>query len=291
MFNIKNSYKAHTLSEALSLLISIPEAMVVCGGTDVLPQIRATQPENLSLIYIGELEELKGIEVRDDRLIVGAGETFNDISRSQIIREYANALVISSSLVGGHEIRNVATLGGNLCNGVVSADSIAPLLVLDAILDVVGPNYVREISIHDFYLAPGKTALLHGEILRSVQLPSITADTSSIYIKHGRRKAMEISTLGCATAVKVSPDKRRLISANIALTLSGPIPLRCWKTEECLVDAELTTSLINSIGLLVKNEISPRDSWRASKDYRLRVAMELSRRAISEAICLAGGQI
>lgn len=291
MFSIRDSIKAQSLSEALSLMQSMPNAVVVSGGTDVIPKIRAEQPEGLCLILIAGLQELKGIDVLDDMLVIGAGETFTNISQSQIVREYANAMSVAASLVGGHEIRNVATIGGNLCNGAVSAESAAPLLALDATLNIVGEGYEKTISIHDFYLAPGKTALVKGEILRSVQIPIREENTESTYIKFGRRRAMEISTLGCATAVTISFDRRQLTSVSIALTLAGPIPLRCRKAEDHLKGSEITASMIHSLGQVVKEEIAPRDSWRASKKYRIRLAMELSRRAVTEAIFLAGGRV
>lgn len=291
MYKIRDTVEPHSLSQAISLLRASPDAVVVCGGTDILPKIRANMLAGVLLVRISGLDELKGINIRDDMLIIGAGETFSNISQSQTVSAHANALSIAASLVGGHEIRNVATIGGNLCNGAVSAESAAPLIALDALLQIVGDNYEKTISIHDFYLSPGKTALVRGEILKSICIPLSLDNSGSVYMKFGRRKAMEISTLGCAAAVTLSLDKRKLSSVHIALTLAGPIPLRCRKTEKILKGSDVTLSTIRSIGTLVKDEVAPRNSWRASKEFRTRVAKELSMRAVSAAVLLAGGEI
>lgn len=292
MFDIKDSIKIQSIQQAIDYLNSNEDAWVVCGGTDLLIKIRLRKLSHITLLDISEIDELKGITRNEGELIIGAAETFNEIASNPFVMAYANALSLSSSLVGGHEIRNVATIGGNLCNGAVSAESAAPLLAHDATLLVVGDGYVRKLSIHDFYISPGKTALKRGEILKEIRIPiNQAANCGSTYIKFGQRKAMEIPTLGCAAEVSLSVDLGELSNLRLSFTLAGPVPMRCFEVEKELNGSLLTAKTFKTISDIVEHEITPRDSWRVSREYRIQLAKELAIRATKQAVHLAGGHL
>lgn len=292
MYDIAGIFEVNTVDETVKILQEKPTTKIVCGGTDLLLKIRARQLLDVWLLRVAHLQELKGIYISDSNLVIGSAEVFNSIASNQLVASHAQALASSSSLVGGHEIRNVASIGGNLCNGAVSAESAAPLLALDAQLRIAGSGYERILSIHDFYVAPGQTALKEGELLTSIILP-LNEDprSASSYVKFGQRRAMEIPTLGCAVSVRLSENLRYIEKIRLALTLAGPIPLRCRDTETRMEGLPLTSKTIESIGSMIQDEIAPRDSWRASKDFRIRLAVEITRRVTLDAISRAGGII
>ncbi|MEG1810328.1 MAG: xanthine dehydrogenase FAD-binding subunit XdhB [Clostridia bacterium] len=293
MFDIVGFYQAKSAADAVRAMHEDPTAAIICGGTDLLIKLRARKVTGCKLVSILRLNELREIKLcADGQIRIGAAACFRDISENEIIRAHIPALAEACELVGGPEIRNMASIGGNVCNGAVSADSAAMLKVLDAELVVEGISGERLVSIHDFYIGPGKTVLRHDDVLTAIVIKSESySGLGARYLKFGKRNAMEIATLGCAVGVKLDSEKLCVAQMRIAFTVAAPTPVRCNVLENKATGMRVDDALIAMIGKEAPRELSPRDSWRASKEFRLHIAAELAMRAAVEAIKRAGGNV
>ncbi len=293
MFDVKSVYIASSVDEAIEALASHPDAMPICGGTDVLVQNRSGRHTGIPLVSLSAISELKGISIDDDCIIhIGACTCFTDISSNAIIKQYIPMLGYAADQVGSPQIRNVGTIGGNVCNGVTSADSAPSLMALNATLVLRGKNGERRTRLRDFYIGAGKTTRAHDEILCELLISEDAyKNVGGCYIKYGKRNAMEISTLGCAVTVRLSEDKLRFDRVNIAYGVAAPTPIRCGNAESAIINLSVNADSIHKAATLALNELSPRTSWRASKEFRLHLAHELCERAMTEATIRAGGTV
>lgn len=294
MYDIKTVLKATSIQDALKLLADNKDATIINGGTDVLIRMKERKLKDATLISIQGLDELYGVTVSSDGSIyIGPGTNFTDLEENSIIKEYIPALGYACSQVGSPQIRNIATIGGNICNGAVSADSVPTLLALDAILEITSLDGVRQIPIRQFHTGPGKTVLdKQRELLTMIIIPKESYEKhGASYIKFGQRNAMEISTLGCAVNLRLDDDKKTIKDYRIAFGVAASTPIRCPKLEEKVKGMEIGEELFKTIRREVLNEVNPRDSWRASKELRIQLVKELSRRATKQAIINAGGAV
>lgn len=293
MYDIKSYYAAKSVQDAIRALSLDQTAELVSGGTDVLIRLREGKHPDCSLISIHRLPELNGIRMSDDGcIVIGSGTCFTDLERSEVVQKYLPALAKAAGVVGGPQIRGVGTIGGNICNGAVSADTAPILLALDAILEFEGVQGRRSVPIREFYTGPGKTVRAHDEILTCIRIsPESYQGFGSEYIKFGKRKAMEIATLGCAANLRLNKSKDRIKELRLAFGVAAPTPIRCPQTEAAAEGKPLTEAILNNLGQIVLGEVRPRDSWRASKVFRLQLIRELTGRTIAGAITYAGGEL
>lgn len=293
MYDIRESYIAHSVDEALEMLSVHSDALLVAGGTDVLIKVRERKLKQAVLVSILGIPELKTITLDTDGTIrIGSGCNFTQITDDPIILEKIPMLAAACRQVGSPQIRNVATIGGNICNGAVSADSVSPLMALDAELVLASKNGEHIVPIRTFHTGPGKTIRDRAEVLTEIRIPRQSYDGhGGCYIKFGQRKAMEIATLGCAVNVSLEDDARHLRSAAIAYSVAAPTPARCPKTEALLTGMEIGPELWKTARANVLTELQPRDSWRASLELREQLIKELVVRALKEAVRRAGGEV
>lgn len=287
MFNIETYNKAQSVSEAVTLLAENPRARVLAGGTDVLIRLREGDDRYSQLIDIHDLAELQQIQqLAGGEICIGAGVTFSQLMDNRLIQERLPLVAQAAGTVGGPQVRNVATIGGNLCNGAISADSAAALYVLDAVLEIEGVSGVRDLPIGEFYLGPGQVALEHSDVLRAIRIPAASyRDYGTHYYKYAMRNAMDIATIGCAAACKVKAGC--FDTLKIAFTVAAPKPMRARSAEQFAVGQAVTPALINELAGLVLQDLNPRDSWRASKEFRLHIIKTLARRVIMAAAGVA----
>ncbi len=291
MFNIETHIKAGSVQEAISLLMENPNARLIAGGTDVLIKLREGKPAFRHLVDIHGLAELNGIEkLPDNTLVIGSGTTFTQAIESDLIQTHIPILTDAAGSVGGPQIRNVATIGGNICNGVTSADSASPLFSLNALLSLQGPDGTRHLPIADFYKGPGRVDLGPGEILTAIRIrPEDYEQAFGYYYKYAMRNAMDIATIGCAVCLKTSGGT--LTDYRLAFGVAGPVPIRCREAEKAVKGHPLTPALLEKIAATVVRDVNPRTSWRASKEFRLNIITELSKRATKEALMRAGEEL
>ncbi len=288
MFDIDSYHKANTVVEAIELLLRNPKAIPIAGGTDVLVRLHQRHPDYRHLVDIHDVAELKEIVLTPDgTIIVGSGATFTSVAESRIITDNIPVLSEGASSVGGPQVRNIATVGGNICNGVPSADSAAPLLVLNAVAVLKGPRGERRLPLPEFYQGPGRVDRKPAEIMTSLQIsPDDYCGWSAKYYKYAMRDAMDIATIGCAAACKLEGD--RVADLRLAFTVAGPTPLRCRKTEEKARGALADQSLLQLIRESVLDDLRPRESWRAPKAFREHIIKTLAERILQKALNQCG---
>lgn len=293
MYDITSIYQARSVDDAISALKNDPEALVIAGGTDVLIKIREGKDAGCRLVSIHELrEELEGVALAPNGDVeIGPLTTFRGCTFSDVIRATVPVLGEAADMAGGPQLRAAGTLGGNLCNGITSADTASTQMAFGAVLRVRGPEGEREISINDWYRGVGKVSLAHDELLVKIVIPkSHYEGWSGHYIKYAMRSAMDIATLGVSCLVKLSADKTVVEDLRLAFGVAGPVPFRCLETEKAMTGLPIEEA-VKQIGASALKEIHPRDSWRASKAFRIQLARELSGRALAEAARKGGAQI
>jgi xanthine dehydrogenase FAD-binding subunit len=205
MYDIEELYEAESPAHAVQLLQQYPEAKIIAGGSDVLIKIREGKLSGCTLISIQKIDELRGISLDPNGAIrIGPLTSFSHVAADPLIQRHIPVLAEAAETVGGPQLRNIATIGGNICNGVTSADSASTLLAFDAVLEYLGPNGVRLVPIAEHYVGAGKTALTHDEILQALVIPKASYENCfGQYIKYAMRNALDIATLGCSANVKL----------------------------------------------------------------------------------------
>ncbi|MEF9894603.1 MAG: xanthine dehydrogenase FAD-binding subunit XdhB [Clostridia bacterium] len=293
MYDIDKIYEANSVREAIALLTEHPEAKVIAGGSDVLIKIREGKMAGCTLVSIYGLDELRGVTMLEDGTVrIGALTSFSDVAKDPIIQRTVPVLADAVSQVGGPQIRNIGTIGGNVSNGVTSADSASTLFAFNAHLEIEGPDGVRVTPIGEHYVSAGKVNLRQGDILRAILIRKADYEGHfGHYIKYSMRKAMDIATLGCAVVVQLDEEKQTLSDVRLAFGVAGPIPMRCPGAERAAIGKRLCEETLDAFAENALAEVTPRTSWRASKEFRLQLTHELSRRALAKAIALAGGVI
>jgi xanthine dehydrogenase FAD-binding subunit len=291
MFDITKYLKADTVKDAVRLLSENPEAKLIAGGTDVLIKLREGHSEYSSLVDIHHVEEIRKCSLLADGTVsIGAGMCFTSVMEHLVVCEKVPVVALAAGTVGGPQVRNVATIGGNLCNGAVSADSLAALCVLDAMLVIEGTDGVWEIPVTEFYEAPGKVVLRHAEVLRCINIKKENYEGfGTHYYKYAMRNSMDIATIGCAAAVKLDGDK--IDTLKLAFTVAAPKPTRAKTAENYAKGKPLTAETIDKIAETVMEDLAPRDSWRASKEFRTHIIKTLAGRVTLQAVANAGGSI
>jgi CO/xanthine dehydrogenase FAD-binding subunit len=243
-----------------------PRATLIAGGTDVMINIRNKELAPEVLISLRGLEDLRFIR-KTNGYHIGALTTHTMLEQSDMIRAELSALHDAASQVGSVQIRNVATVGGNICNAAPSADTAGPLLALDATVVLEGPQGRREVPMADFFTGPSKTVRKGNEVLVEFHIPEKPGHFGSAYWKHSRRKAMDLPLLGIAVALTLS-ESEEISNAKIGLTVAAPVPMRAYKAEEFLKGKRLGDEVLAEAGRIACSEASPRDSLRGKAWYR-----------------------
>ena len=291
MYDIKALYEAESVTHAVQLLLEHPEAQIIAGGSDVLVQMREGKRAGKELVSIYGLDEIRGVSLEEDGIIrIGSLTSFSHITKDPIIQAHINVLGQAVDQVGGPQIRNIGTIGGNTCNGVTSADSASTLFAWDAIIEITGPEGVRRTPIQNFYIKAGQVDLRPGELQTGILIPKASYEGyEGHYIKYAMRNAMDIATTGCSVNVVLSGAKKTIQRARIGYGVAGPIPMRAPTAEAAAQGKPLTAEAVDAFAAAVLEDIHPRDSWRAGKAFRQHIAVEMARRCLVESIKLAGG--
>lgn len=294
MYDIRKFYQANDVEDAIRALTRDPEAVVISGGSDVLIKIREGKLAGCSLISIHGLSELEGVyrDESDGAIVIGPATSFSHVTNDEIIQKYMPMLGEAVDQVGGPQIRNIGTIGGNVCNGVTSADSASTLFTFNAVLELTGPNGKRQVPIAEFYAGPGRTVRAHDELLTAIRIAKRDYEGfTGHYIKYAQRNAMDIATLGCAANVRLNASRDTIEEFRLAFGVAAPTPVRCPKAEAAATGQKITPEVFEAVGEAAVTEVSPRTSWRASREFRLQLVRELSKRALRQAIINGGGAV
>ncbi len=277
-------HEPESLKDAFALLEGHGEtAKLLAGGTDLIIEIKQETKTPDHLISLRCIPELQDIDYSNGELCIGAMVTHRMIEQSKLIREKFSLLADAVDNLGSVQVRNVATIGGNICNGAPSADTAAPVVALGAKLVLDGPAGELQVNVEEFFQGPGKTALAAGEILRAIRIPTLPQGAGSCYIKHSRRKAMDLPLLGIAVII-VPDDNMVCQEARIALSLAGPIPFRAKKAEAFVTGKPLSREIWEQAAQIAVSESNPRTSFRTTADYRKKMICALIPRAAETAL-------
>ncbi|MDP2728338.1 MAG: xanthine dehydrogenase family protein subunit M [Dehalococcoidia bacterium] len=283
--------EAGTVKEAVSLLDRYgSEAQAIAGGTDLVVQMRYREMAPKYLVNLKVIPGLDYIVEDNGGLRLGALTTIRSIETSPIIRERFSILAQAAHLLGSVQVRNLATIGGNLCHAAPSAETAAPLLALGAKAKIVGPAGERTVPLEEFFLGPGQTVLKGAEILTELQIPSPAPRSAGVYLKHSIRKAMDIAFIGTGAVVELAKEDGVCQDIRIALGAVAPTPMRARRAEALLRGKKLEETLLREAGELASQECSPISDIRCSAEHRREIVKVFVRRATQQAAELARGR-
>lgn len=285
-------FKPTTLDEAVALLDLYGEkAALIAGGTDVIVMTKQKTMSPDVLISLHKIPGLDQIQY-DGTLRIGGMVTHRTIEKSELIRKEFSALADAVDVLGSIQIRNIATIGGNICTAAPSADTVAPLLVLDAQLKLKSTKSERMVPIDQFFIGPGETVLSDDEILTEIEIPKPLPNTGSAYWKHQRRLALDLPILGVAILISLNKatvtcsdllctttpistvlhslegDELICKEIRIALGVAAPTPMRAIKAEKLLRGQKISDELLDEVAETAAKEAQPRDSIRGEAWYR-----------------------
>jgi aerobic carbon-monoxide dehydrogenase medium subunit len=283
-------FEPKSLEEALSLLAKHgAEAKVIAGGTDVMVDIKYKE-EPGCLINIKKIPGLTKIQENGGSLRIGALTTIRELETSTILRDKLPVLWESSHQFASLQIRNTATIGGNICRASPSGETLAPLLVLEATGKCVFSDGEKTQPFTSFFQGPGKSVLGATGLLTEIDVPYPAPGSKSVYLKHAVRGAMDIAMVGVAVMITPDGSKNNIQDVRIGLGAVAPTPVRATKTEALLRGKALSPELLKEAGALTASEASPIDDQRSSAENRRWIVEALTRRGLAQTWKAASGK-
>jgi carbon-monoxide dehydrogenase medium subunit len=278
---------AASLDEAVATLARLGVGTkVLAGGTDLLPQIKEHVVEPPAVLALGPIPELEVLEsTPDGGLRIGAMVRMRTIERSTLVLGRYEAVAEGAKLVGSVQIRNLATLGGNICNAAPSADVVPALVAFGGDVVAVGPGGRRTLPLEGFFLGPRRTVLESGELLVEVRLSAPPPHTGSAYLRHTPRMEMDIAVAGSAAVVRL--EEGRIADARICLASVAPTPVRAPSAEAVLRGAAPADEVIRRAAAAAAGDCRPISDVRGSEDYRRHLVAVLTERALRSALARA----
>lgn len=272
-----------SLDEAIELLEKYgKEAKILAGGTDLIPHMKQGRVELKHLINIKRMHDLACIKETKDGIWIGALTRLRTLERSPLIKKKLPILVEAAKTIGSVQIRNLGTVGGNICNASPSADIATPLIALDAIVHVYGKKGQKDYSIEEFFHGRGEVKLAIGELLTGITVPKLPENAGSAFEKVGWT-TFDIATVNVAAVVTLKENKIEYI--RIGLGACSPAPTRVIAAEEALTGTEPTEENLLDATMFIAACVEPRERWRrAPPEYRRRSSQALAVDAISRAV-------
>ena len=275
--------KPQLLTEALNYLEQNADTRILAGGTDLMIILRHNAETPKHILDIKSIPETNRLEYKvNEGLFIGASVTVNQIAELELIFEKYPALVQAANLLASYQLRNRATLVGNICNASPGADLAGPLMVYDAKVHIASCEGTRIVDINSFFTGVKKTVLKTNEIVIGVSLPPVLEGDTSIFLKQARIKGHDLGIVG-VTARMTSDKKVKLAMTAVAVT-----PIRINKIEETLSLQPLTSELANMAEKEIRNIIKPISDVRSSAEYRLHVSGVLVKRALLHLLSMGG---
>ena len=276
-------FEPTTLAEA-SQLFAQEHAQLLAGGTDLIIGMKALTETPQSVISLQKISGLAGVTTgADNSITIGAMTKAREVELSADIQKHHTALAEGAAEIGSIQIRNLATIGGNIAHASPAADTVAGLLVADAQVDIASADGERSVPIDELFTGPGQTVLTPGEIIARFRLSSPTS--GSHYIKHKIREVMDLAFIGVAAAVNL--DNGIVTDVRIGLAAVAPTPIRATEAENLLRGNELTAELLEQAGEAAAAASSPISDLRCSAEHRREMVDVLTRRALQEAVARA----
>jgi len=283
-------FEPKTVSDALSVLAKHgAEAKVIAGGTDVMVDIKYKE-EPGCLVNIKKLPGMTAIRENGGSLRIGALVTIHELELSPLVREKLPALWEAAHQFASLQIRNTATIGGNVCRASPSGETLAPLLVFEAKGKCAFGDGEKTEPFTSFFHGPGKSSLGTKGLLTEIEVPYPPAGSKSVYLKHAVRGPMDIAMVGVAVLITPDAGKNNIQDARIGLGAVAPTPLRATKTEALLRGKPLTAALLTEAAACAASESSPISDQRSSAEYRGWIVEALTRRGLEQTWKAATGK-
>jgi len=285
-------YVAPKSAEEVTALLASKngDARILAGGTDLIVQLREGRRSAKLVIDVKNIPELTQVTFDSNNgLRIGAAISCSQICSDANVSSHYPGLVDGIHLIGGVQIQSRASVGGNLCNASPAADSIPALIVHKAVCNIVGPNGSRTIPVESFCVAPGKNALDSGEFLSSIDVPAPKANSGSHYLRFIPRNEMDIAVVGAGVHVLLSDDKKKFVSARIALGAVAPTPLLASAAGTFLSGKEVTRENVKEAARMAQEIAKPITDLRGTAEHRKHLVAVLVERALDKAIERAGG--
>ena len=259
-----------------------PGGKLLAGGTDLLLQLKAHQVRPAYVVDLSRIPELSRLDYSPgEELWIGSMVRLRTIQQSALVQNWSPMIVDGAKLVGSHQIRNLATVGGNLCNAAPSADVAPPLIAGSATAEIAGPGGRRSAPLDSFFLGPRRTVLQEDEILLGVRVPEAPARSGGQYLRHTPRQEMDIAVVGVASHLILDDDG--CLDARIVLGAVAPTPIRASRAERSLIGKPITADGIEAAAKLAAEEARPIDDLRGSAGFRRHLVEVLARRTLRNA--------
>lgn len=279
-------HQPETVKEAVKLLEAHPDAMPMAGGTDLVPKMKQRLLTPGHLVNLKRIRELQGIEDRGGEIHIGAATRLRELERSDTVKRRLPLLHSCIRSIGSVQIRNMGTIGGNVCNASPAADGALGLISLDATVHITGPEETRTVKAVDFFVGPGKTVLGRGELVAGFTVPVPGPDVGTCFLSVGRT-ALDISTISIAVALRMRGGV--IQEARVALGSVAPTPIRLQELEKWLRGRSLDESTVVEAAGMVSKGIKPITDIRGSAEYRSEAARGMAIEALTRAGSLKGG--
>jgi CO/xanthine dehydrogenase FAD-binding subunit len=284
MTGIEQYVAPTSLEQAVEYLQRPGEVTILAGGTDLMPQSQGGKLKiRRTLMNIQRIPELKGIAIDGGVLRIGALATITDIMQNELVKLRLPILIDACEHFASNQIRNAATLGGNICNASPAGDMLVPLMVLEAEIELASkPNgslIRRRMPLADFFLGPGKTKRSPAELLAGVRIALPSANHYARFFKFGTRPALDISTISIGIAGTL--NKGTLTKVRVAFGAVAPIPMRAPRTELALEGKRLDPAAIEAIANVARDEVTPIDDIRATAWYRKELIHNITKRMLA----------
>lgn len=282
-------FSPQSLKEACSFLKAHENgAKIVAGGTDLLIDMKYRKVTPRYLVGLRTLPELSRVTFGDQEgLRIGAMVTHQEIMDGPIINEKFKSIALACSQVGTPQIRNMGTVGGNVCNAAPSADSVPPLMAYSATVTIAGAESDRVLPLEEMFIGPGENCLKAGEILAEIRVPVAPPHTGAVYVRLPARTGKDIAAVGVAVLITLDPTSGACNDVKIVLGAVAPTPIRSRKAEAALNGEKPGEDLINRAALLSAEEAKPISDVRSSLDYRTEMVRVLTGQALNQALAIA----
>ena len=282
--------RPETIKEALALLRG-GDARVLAGGTDLIPQLREGRRRARRIVDVKRIPELAAISILSEGgVAIGAAASATAVAKHGAVGRSYPAVAQSARLIGGAQVQNRASLGGNICNAAPSADGVPALLCHGAEARIAGPAGTRQLRLEELFVGPGTTRIEGGELLISILLPPPAPRSATTYVRFTPRREMDIAIAGAGTFLRLE-EQGTIAESRVVLASVGPIPLRATSAEHRLAGERPTPALLEEAGRRAAAEARPISDTRASADYRRTLVAVLTARALGDCCRQLGMEI
>lgn len=282
-----NYHRPKTVAETIEILNANSNSAILAGGTDLLVEIKKGIRQHSDLISLADVTELKFISEDKENIVIGAGTTHNEIIKSELIKKFLPALALASSKVGSEQVRNMATVGGNICTAASCCDTAPVLMAYHANMEIVGKGGAKIIPMKDFFVFNKKTILQKGEVVTRIIVPKPAKGTGVHYEKFGLREAMSISVV--SVAVNVTVDNKAVSNCCVVIGAVAPTPRISQNATSLLTGSNISyltegSEILEKIGQAASDDSIPIDDIRGGAQYRRDVLKALTQRAVIHAV-------